>query len=96
MTASLKACASACSKRNSIALADAYTVALVRQPSLRVFTDVTDFIGGTSGPRHGKPFVTIVATYDLQARQALEGYNHAEGVEEAEEAAGQRHPSPAS
>lgn len=36
--------------------------------------------------RHGKPFVAIVATYDLQACQALEDYNDAKELERAEEA----------
>jgi prevent-host-death family protein len=31
--------------------------------------------------RHGKPFVAIVATYDLQACQALEDFNDAKAVE---------------
>ena len=31
--------------------------------------------------RHGKPFVAIVATYDLQACQALEDYGDAEEYE---------------
>ena len=31
--------------------------------------------------RHGKPFVAIVATYDLQACQALEDYNDAKEYE---------------
>jgi prevent-host-death family protein len=31
--------------------------------------------------RHGKPFVAIVATYDLQACQALEDYNDAKELE---------------
>ena len=33
--------------------------------------------------RHGKPFVAIVATYDLQACQALEDYNDAVEIGEA-------------
>lgn len=33
--------------------------------------------------RHGKPFVAIVATYDLQACQALEDYNDAKEMEQA-------------
>jgi prevent-host-death family protein len=33
--------------------------------------------------RHGKPFVAIVATYDLQACQALEDYSDAKAVERA-------------
>lgn len=36
--------------------------------------------------RHGKPFVAIVATYDLQACQALEDYNDAVEWAEAEAA----------
>jgi len=36
--------------------------------------------------RHGKPFVAIVATYDLQACQALEDYNDAIEMAEAEAA----------
>jgi prevent-host-death family protein len=35
--------------------------------------------------RHGKPFVAIVATYDLQACQALEDYNDAVEWMEMEE-----------
>jgi|GEM_PF-726457 len=31
--------------------------------------------------RHGKPFVAIVATYDLQACQALEDYNDAVDIQ---------------
>ena len=31
--------------------------------------------------RHGKPLIAIVATYDLQACQALEDYNDAKGFE---------------
>lgn len=34
--------------------------------------------------RHGKPFVAIVATYDLQACQALEDYNDARELERME------------
>jgi antitoxin (DNA-binding transcriptional repressor) of toxin-antitoxin stability system len=34
--------------------------------------------------RHGKPFVAIVATYDLQACQALEDYSDAEEWERME------------
>ena len=33
--------------------------------------------------RHGKPFVAIVATYDLQACQALEDHNDIRTIEEA-------------
>ena len=33
--------------------------------------------------RHGKPFVAIVATYDLQACQALEDYNDAVEIQNA-------------
>ena len=33
--------------------------------------------------RHGKPFVAIVATYDLQACQALEDHNDACEIQEA-------------
>jgi prevent-host-death family protein len=33
--------------------------------------------------RHGKPFVAIVATYDLQACQALEEYNDAVEIQKA-------------
>jgi prevent-host-death family protein len=33
--------------------------------------------------RHGKPFVAIVATYDLQACQALEDYNDAKEIQKA-------------
>jgi prevent-host-death family protein len=36
--------------------------------------------------RHGKPFVAIVATYDLQACQALEDYGDVREVERAEAA----------
>lgn len=36
--------------------------------------------------RHGKPFVAIVATYDLQACQALEDHNDIEEFERAEAA----------
>jgi prevent-host-death family protein len=35
--------------------------------------------------RHGKPFVAIVATYDLQACQALEDYNDVAYMVEMEE-----------
>lgn len=34
--------------------------------------------------RHGKPFVAIVATYDLQACQALEDYSDAKYIERLE------------
>jgi len=37
--------------------------------------------------RHGKPFVAIVATYDLQACQALEDHNDAEEWERMEASA---------
>lgn len=33
--------------------------------------------------RHGKPLIAIVATYDLQACQALEDYNDAREMQEA-------------
>jgi prevent-host-death family protein len=33
--------------------------------------------------RHGKPFVAIVATYDLQACQALEDYNDGVAIQKA-------------
>jgi len=33
--------------------------------------------------RHGKPLIAIVATYDLQACQALEDYNDACEIQEA-------------
>lgn len=36
--------------------------------------------------RHGKPLIAIVATYDLQACQALEDYNDAKEFERAEAA----------
>jgi len=36
--------------------------------------------------RHGKPFVAIVATYDLQACQALEDHNDVQELERAEAA----------
>ena len=36
--------------------------------------------------RHGKPFVAIVATYDLQACQALEDYGDLEELERADAA----------
>jgi len=36
--------------------------------------------------RHGKPLIAIVATYDLQACQALEDYNDVQELERAEAA----------
>jgi prevent-host-death family protein len=36
--------------------------------------------------RHGKPLIAIVATYDLQACQALEDYNDVQELELAEAA----------
>lgn len=36
--------------------------------------------------RHGKPLIAIVATYDLQACQALEDYNDVQDLERAEAA----------
>lgn len=44
--------------------------------------------------RHGKPFVAIVATYDLQACPALEDYNDVAEFERAEAAGELEHTVP--
>jgi prevent-host-death family protein len=44
--------------------------------------------------RHGKPFVAIVATYDLQACQALEDHNDIAEFERAEAAGELEHTVP--